>query len=57
MQRDLIRVLVAIAFSENVFQCPEVVSMLHQAPVPRLVDVGELIPQRQRNPHRPDPDA
>jgi len=42
MQRDLIRVLVAIAFSENAFQCPQVVSMLHQAPVPRLVDVGEL---------------
>ena len=31
--RDLIRVLVAIAFSENAFQCPRVVSMLHQVPV------------------------
>jgi len=39
MQRDLIRVLVAIAFSENAFQCPP--GRIHASPGagPRLVDV------------------
>jgi len=52
---DLLRVLAVVALPQLSLQRSRLVSMLHQAPVPRLVDVSQRIPQAQQRPQATPP--
>src|SRR4029077_16350385 len=47
---DLIRVLALVALPQRPLQRSRLVSMLDETPVPRLVDVGEGVPEPQKGP-------